>query len=308
MALETFQSAWLGITAARRRVPCQLAWGDGLLDQGLSSLWRSCSWAEVDLDELVFLIPSLAGCREPGSGGCVSILRDALGRQEKIALECLAQIATPDQCEQIFDLAFAADVFSPSHARSGWLTVLPGRAVRDARLINALTAMPYLSRMLKDATRLGAGLQNSAQPVPELCDVLASSIQSRINAAYVYPTYESCHELLSTGAWLGHLVHGRPAYMPGFVADCLADYCPSRSSTSGQAADPCAAILWTYADVCIGASKLLSIAERVRADGVPRIVRPRLRTGAGYRDRILGDPFYSYFNVKVPTGFNAGFM
>ncbi len=54
-----------------------------------------------------------------------------------------------------------------------------------------------------------------------LQDAYVTSIQTRINAAYVLPEHAMHHELLSMGAWLGVLLDGRAALMPEFVAHRL---------------------------------------------------------------------------------------
>jgi hypothetical protein len=279
MSLETFQTAWLGLTTAGpRSKPRVLAWGDGLVDQGLASLWYPCDWAEAGFDELVCLIPSLAGAGE-GSTGPSPIIGRELERQDSIARGRSSLLATTDQGEQT-----------------------------DTRLVNAQTAMTHLHRMLQDASQPCPRFAHDAQTAPQLCDVLAASIHSRINGAYVYPAYDCCHELLSTGAWLGHLLNGRAAYMPAFIAGCLADYLPRRLSKNGQSADPCGSLLWSYADICVGGVRLLSIAERVRDTGVARLVRPQVRRDAFYPRNLQDDTLRSILERRAPAALNDGFL
>lgn len=132
----------------------------------------------------------------------------------------------------------------------------------------------------------------------DLCDVLVGSIHSRINGAYLFPAFDWAHELLATGAWLGHLLQGRHAVLPDVVADCLWDYRPVPGRQESSDVGRCVQLLWHHAELAIGARELQTLAEHVRDSGGRILARPRLR-GA-----VIGPAPYIW-NPKLFARINA---
>jgi len=267
-----------------RRSPSHLPpWGDGLLEQSLSTLWSRCGWDDVDDDELVLFLPSLAwqgGGERVSGAGPVPYLRRALAVGVYRSQAVLAQI------ERYSGATSSPDGVLQRIASTGVLTTIDpftawaeGRAQAEAfaapvrrsgpasdrdRWIWELSVLSCLDDLLK--TALCSGTRCTARA--SLADALVASIHASFNAAYVYPEFAPLHETLSVGAWLGHLLAGRAAVMPDFVAD--------RWAGGGMISDdPCEILLCEYAQECIGWNRLRKLADKVKSTGRPLLVTPR---------------------------------
>ncbi len=252
------------------------AWGDGLVDQSLASLWYRAEWLDVADDELVYLLPSLAAWRslKDDANGPV----DYLTRTLKARAQSAARLSTCDHP------GADARPFLRRLAADGFLTSLvPDKGVGRARRIDysripdqifrELTALALLDRMLHDAI-IKAPSGPRRRPLVDwplsLADVVAASIVGRLNAAYVYPQYVLAHELLALAAILGNLVEGRAVYLPAPLAEVCVDVL-----TRGTDVDGCVAVLRTYANLAGGTAYLLARARRGAALGRPRLIIPR---------------------------------
>ena len=156
----------------------------------------------------------------------------------------------------------------PTHDRPGslpnWLAV-------------EMTALAHLDRLLRDAQGAAAGQDGT--PLVDwplsLADMVVATVNARLNGAYVHPAYTHAHELLTAAALLGHLVHGRAAYIPPHLAHCLVDLLSRDEKTAAREEDWCAPILRTYADLAGGRRRTLALAKRAAASGRPYLARPR---------------------------------
>lgn len=167
--------------------------------------------------------------------------------------------------------------------------------------------LPPRSALLQDLTILSclasaaACSSNALRQVPlSLADAVVVSLYSTINAAYVFRQYDCCHELLTSAAWLGHLMRGRAAMMPLPVAECLAD-CLSRvgapsDDQSMRANTELGLIAW-HGERHVGLSNLLKHAHRVIRHRQAVLVKPQRRLAFNGalpdwncdRRRIIGD-------------------
>lgn len=242
-------------TPWRRQAKSQSVWGDGLVEQDMAALWYRGSWEDVGIDELVYLLPQLnpSMC---GHVGLIETLRRQLDQQKRIADELLSDTCDRGPTSTLLTAAMSAASLEPCRASQS------RRLGAELRI--ALAAVHHLSGMLTFANGMigKKACVGLAEPMSS-SEALMKSIHSCINAAYVYPDFAYCHELLATGAWLGHLMRGREAYLPPFIAECLSDYLQSSHQGIGQSRDASAALLSAYAEAIVGTRYLLSVSLSV---------------------------------------------
>jgi hypothetical protein len=308
MGLGRFHNLSLSIGSAlgwRRRATAAASWGDGLADETLGNAWHRASWTEVDTDELVYLIPSLAGRRRVAAStedfGPATVARDALGMQVFRTAYALREITGDhgDGSAEALDLIAASGVLTTIDPYTAWVEgrdgaerlCARGRASPEAfrpidpgigqeACVFELAVVSCLDR-LHSAARGPAHRGGAAQDMP-LPEALVASIHSTFNAAYVFPQLACVHEVLSVGAWLGHLVKGRPAYMPPFVAAYLeAELAPGREGDA-SAGGRSTRILRSHAEQAVGLERLHAVARRVASTGRPMLVKPRAMPGLGF--------------------------
>lgn len=281
------------------------AWGEGLVDQGLTTLWYPAAWDTVSDDELVFLLPVLSRWR-PGGGddGPVGYLSRVLTTRALSAVALIGQ-RTKSSATAALDLLVTSGTLTRLPAEgfelpegacgtewAGRITVLEGPEGNDRGLpdwlIVELTAIAYLDRMLCDAHP--AGRSGRSDPIVDwplsLSDVVAATINARINGAYVYPEFAFAHELLAAAAVLGHLVQGRAAFIPPALAGCLVELFSADASASD---DLSASVLRTYADSIGGSKFILALARQACARGEPCLARPR----AAVASKDAGSPAWN---------------
>lgn len=304
MALDRLRSISLGVRSAlgwrHRAGPAAAPWGDGLLEQPLASLWYPSRWDEVDADELVFLIPSLATqaskaqvASEAGPLAAArralcarvyhaaSVLRESARDSGDGSLEALDAIAlsgvltTIDPFEAWAEGRAAANLL---HGRGGVpaekFRSVTGASAPDACIFE-LAVVASLDRLHCDARNLAGCGDKKARGRVALPDALVASIYATFNAAYVYPQLTCVQEFLSVGAWLGNLVKGRPAIMPVFVAAYLAAELARDRATDASEGGCCTSILRFHAEQAAGMERVHEIAQRVTATGRPALVKPR---------------------------------
>lgn len=264
-------------------------WGDGLVDVSLSDLWYPADWNSVSDDELTFLLPSLTGSRAftgravaARDSGPIPYLTRILEGRVAASASLIAPHAHNSVAEALEHLVAvgivtkikpsATDIRVSEHEiplRGG------RRAAGGAWLREELRGIAYLDRILHDALGLPDKDESACAPVfgrpRSLEDVIAMSVHSRLNAAYVYPEYTFAHELLTVAAVLGHLLQGRAAYISPPIARCIADVMAARIS---DGADGTASTLRTFADSVGGADYLVRAAARAKRGTI--LLRPRL--------------------------------
>lgn len=104
-------------------------------------------------------------------------------------------------------------------------------------------------------------------------DAMRGAIYARVNAAYADARLDHLHEPLMVAAWIGHLVAGRDALLPTFIAVPLAALIAAGLSPSSRRQDVAAAIVVRYAAAGGGTRHLARIAAKVCRSGRPRLVR-----------------------------------
>jgi hypothetical protein len=277
------------------------AWGEGLVDRSLTSLWYPGDWSEVSDDELVFMLPTLSTWRPGraarstrGSDGPVRYLTRvitarALAAAALISGSGAAPGASPaDALELLVARAILTAVpladLTVTTPGAGGAPRLPACQASQTRtegplpdwLALELTALAHLDRLLRDAR--GDERDDAQTPLVDwpltLADVVLVTINARLNGLYVHPEFAHAYELLTTAALLGHLACGRAAYLPPAVAQSLADILSGRAPTAAGEQDWCASIFRLYADLAGGAEYMLALARRAAASGRPCLVRP----------------------------------
>ena len=269
-----------------RPTPLGPVWGEGLIDQSLTTLGHSCDWSNVDDDELVLFIPSLMARHASASeqAGPVPHIRRALAarldwavrflnfQDEQQTLERIAACGVILACQPREAFREAQSHSAASYRYDAYRPTFHVDQTKNlATWTFELSVLACIDRMLLDAMsthRRPAGYIASA----ELAEVLVASIHTCINGAYVYPQYAFAHELLGTGAWLGVLLHGRSALMPEFVAQVLADYMSGHQKTWTHAQNPIARLLEFHAELAGGSERLLRRARKVNRLGRPAFV------------------------------------
>lgn len=254
-------------------------WGEGLIDQSVSDWWYPVTWDTVVPDELVVLNPSLAAQPLCTGKGAEPFLRRALTRRLASSVRAfdasvpefhlLAAHAAMRDASAI-EVNPAADTESPaSDPYFRWLDAsqkrLTGASARElvAFELAAIRSIALLCSAANSA-------EDSHFDRVDLGQTLVASLHGGLNGAYVCPSLAFAHELLAVGTWLGHVLRGRPALMPSFIADACLDWLSPRAS-SGQ----CTAILEMHAEIAVGQHELLRAARRVQSKGYPVKVLPR---------------------------------
>jgi len=277
------------------------AWGEGLVDRSLASLWYPADWSEVGDDELVFVLPTLSAWQAghphaavEGGRGPAQYLTRILAARAQTAAELIAA-NMPDTATATPALALEAIVsrnIVTAMTLKELTAALPGSrhaphapVAADTHeqhplpdwLVLELTAIVHLDRTLLDAR--GSERGPNAPPLVDwplsLADVTLATINARFNGVYVYPEFAHAHELLTAAALLGHLACGRSAYIPPHVAHSLVDLLSLHGNAAKAGRDGCAAIVRIYADLAGGAQRTLVLARRAARSGRPFLARPR---------------------------------
>lgn len=251
--------AWTGfpfVEATSRRP----VWGDGLVEQSLSTLYYCHSWHDVDDDELVFYLPGLAAAVCDASTPLAPELRAVLGRRAGTLRSLLRRFG-----EETGQLAIQA-----RSARNTWMHTPQSIA----------TDLPFSRPELRTVTeRLEAAIDCLAAPSAgralSFTDALLLSIHTQCNGAYLNPRFGSSHMMFTCAAWIGLIAYGRSALLPPSIAEGLGSYlAPAAEATpDGQSSDR---VLQRYADWCAGRGRLLQLARRSAETGSVILVKPKL--------------------------------
>ncbi|MDJ1157098.1 hypothetical protein QNA08_02450 [Chelatococcus sp. SYSU_G07232] len=284
----------------------QAVWGDGIVDQSLTDLWRPCGWTDVGEDELIFFLPALAHSdlpRDGGSAGPVRHLRRALAARLHWTACRLAQTDAPrapatiealeaigasgavtmldpagawEECRAAFLALYGPcrreDLIAPRRARMTARGRVLALAWQDEEWRRELAVLRALNALLEHATRLsGMHGPDEERPCPDvaLSEALTAAIHASFNVAYVCRQYACLQELFTAGAWLCLLVRGRSALLPPQVAAPLLDILTGPRDACRETIDAASAA------AAGGSAGLLSRARHVCARGVPALVHPR---------------------------------
>jgi hypothetical protein len=289
--------------SVNERAPGIGAWGEGLVDRSLTSLWYPADWSEVGDDELVFLLPTLSTWR-PGrvqaparaNDGPVRYLTRILAARASATAALISSNTAgnlPMTPARALERLVRRDILTairleelapakPGAARKPRFACTSEEQEQTTHglpewLALELTALAHLDRLLLDARGTNNG--GSASPLVDwplsLSDVVLASINARLNAAYVHPEFAHAHELLTAAALLGHLAGGREALIPPHIAQSLVDLLSGDAEAASGEDDWCAPILRMYAELAGGAEHILGFAGRAAASGRPCLARPR---------------------------------
>ncbi len=251
--------------------PSALApWGDGLAEQSLADWWYPATWDNVAPDELVVVNPSLAARSSSVDSGPEALLRGVLVNRLTYARQifsdpALAFRTRARDAARLNDAELAEAPPSRSDPYLRWLAH-GERANPGSRQLDFELAVIRSIARLRDAAKPHA----AEKEFIDLPGAVIASLHSGVNAANVTTAVGFAHELLAAATWLGHLLRGRAALMPAFIADTLVDWLPE-----GSAADPCTAMLQTHAEIAVGRRALRRCAERVRKTRRPYLLHPR---------------------------------
>ena len=261
----------------------RLPWGDGLVDCSVATLYYPSSWDSVGADELAFLLPSLChSARQAGNPDArmARFFQDALAaRIEELVRRADAEAPGrgTDALARIRAARVVATIATDSAHTEGalaWqqLYCRSGRALPldDTGWTFELCVLAALDRAV--ATLSGAVPTATSREL--LAEALVTSIHSGVNAAYAYPALGHVHELMGVGVWLGHLVRGRSALMPHFVAERLIEEFGRAPAHAQNYMEPTRALIVYYAAEAAGVRRLLRAAKRVFKTGRPALVRP----------------------------------
>jgi hypothetical protein len=294
-----------------RATPPLGVWGDGIVDQSLSTLWYHCNWDTVSEDELAFLIPSLASTDWQDDGthltGPSMFLRRALCARVHRAVLVLSSTATNqvNSSKEVLDGIAKTGVISTLDPYTAWIEGVrisrnlysdspdsrrllsklnnrsgPRASDQHGLWTRELALLSCLDRLLRDSSlRIDPSCQGQIHSL-NLADKLVATIYASFNAAYVYRELESMHEMFTAGAWIGYLVRGRSALMPPVVAEFLIDELERNSPNDASDISRCHRILHYHADLAVGSRRLLKIARQVSRNGNARLTKPRRFTAS----------------------------
>jgi hypothetical protein len=262
------------------------AWGDDTADFSLAAVWRPADWNSVREDDLVFLLPSLAGHYSGGdtADGAAGYLAKTLKARvlEAAQLMSATGYSTPAPSAAV-ELLVSSGILTQlavaeclgDQVRSSAQVGVSAEVGVQHRLLADLIAIARIDRMLRDARRmLGHHLEGKSMidwPL-SFTDIIIATIHSRLNGAYVYTNHAYAHETLTVAAVIGHLVQGREAYVNRTIASCLLDVISTDDGFEGGSAW---AALRHYADIGCGCEHLLALAKRVLTDNRSELAKPR---------------------------------
>ena len=262
------------------------AWGGELGEFALATVWRPADWTTAEDDDLVFYLPSLASSHSglKATGGAVEHLVKILkARVRDAAMLMSATMEPPLALSAAVELLISTATLTQLTAsecvvgrRAGAAAEAGAETDRDRKLLLVdLIAIARVDRMLLDALD-PSGCRSDKKHVIDwplsFTDVVAATVHSRINGAYVYPRHAYAHETLTVAAIIGHLLHGRAAYINRTIAGCIVDSIPAYVDPTGGSAY---AALWHYAEIACGAEQLFELARRVLASNRPELAKPR---------------------------------
>lgn len=278
---------WIGGNGAGRPgVTVRQPWGEGLVEQSLSTRLYGATWSDVDPDELVWLDPALVKMHTPARRTVLrALLLQAVERQ-------LSGLEACETAGLVMGPAAGLDV-ARRLSRTGLFSALTldGLGAREPRVprtglfghagIDAAGARSKLVAGLSIVACLDAAVRRLAAPVagglgdPTAtdADALVVAVAAGFNAAYLDEEHDIAHELLEVGAWLGQLARGRPAWLQsGLAARLIDELADGRVDVVDRTA--CGRIVRETVAATVGVDRLMSIARRVARTGVPSIVRP----------------------------------
>jgi len=272
------------------------------LEHGSASLAQRLDWDSVETDELICVYPALLWSVLPRGDDClpVRLLRRALLARVRIVLAQMAISAGHSQSspasiysaleEACGRCSIAADeVWHSAEAHEALAELYPDAAgtaeagiavasVRPLLGVNDIAraeacVIAALSNILAWAREPEGVASMEARSVAASEAVLAS-IYSGINAAYIYRHLDWAHELMTTAAWIGLLLRGRPAVLPVAVAERLIDLFERTPHSPATSSDLSDWILWCHAEAACSASQLTTAALNVTGSGRPQMVMP----------------------------------
>ncbi|MFV0295969.1 MAG: hypothetical protein ACK5JT_07595 [Hyphomicrobiaceae bacterium] len=249
-------------------------WGDGLPDD-LTLLWMVRSWEDVSPDELAFFMPTLA--RADGSSAANAMRRALTARLW----------AASHRISRRTGFTVARCLSEPP------LLPYAGHIPADETVMVGAGALRALGLSPCEAPRhdwaddiaaldvLAAGCRDAEKPLQArratLGEAVRLSMQSGINAGYLYPDFDWAHELFLTAAWTGHVARARNAWLPRPVAECLLDVLHTpptvRPNDTGKDGHDTHASIGLELRHHLNVPRLVRRCERIAAGSAPIIVK-----------------------------------
>ncbi len=270
----------------------QSPWGLEIADEADELLALARSWSDVDVDELTFLLPSLIEApRRDGGRDAIDpsqLAEEVLWHRAAMVARLAANgsgtegregasavLAALAECGLLCEEVAAGALRCVHH--DGTFYDVPTPLVGTSSVMDRTTFLEELS-ILTTLAAAASRPSPAARDVPAtLSDAVVVSVHTRVNGGYVFPEYEFAHELLTSAAWVGHVLRGRTALMPATVAECILGCSYGPAFSHGSAAD--AAFVW-YAERAAGITPLERTARRVLKRGHAIAVQPKSVTRA----------------------------
>ena len=282
----------------------QVPWGDGLVNRSIATQYYRCSWEDVFDDELVFINPWLFRSLErphDEPSGPAPFLDRSLAARVYLFVERQVPASATDEIHgrsAVLDSLAASGVITTVTVSDAWrdgqaisgqfygpaeLSQVRNRYSRAAAsdhqlrrlLLFELSVLSVLDRLHADAMGQPADSRHVTPPDSTAADALVASIYACFNAAYVRPELTYMHELLTVGAWIGHLVRGRSALLPPSIALPLTDFLIRALEPDASTSSPLEKIIASHASAAGGTKRLLRQAHRVCRTREPKVIRGR---------------------------------
>lgn len=250
---------WVGaMSAAHAGRASRRPWGEGLLDQSLSTRCYNLTWSDVDPDELVWLFPALAARHDSDRVAVLGAFLLRAIEREHDALD--AAVPAGRRAGATLDVAERGQP-------SGHVAYRREQdASDDWRVVASRSQIACLEAALQ-------ALPSPGKVVLSPADAVMVSLTAGFNAGYLDPTLAIGHEQYAAGAWIGQLLRGSSAWLPDGLAVRLIDELASDGARSSPD-EACARLLREAAAVSVGVNRLLTLARRVARTGAAELVHP----------------------------------
>lgn len=240
-------------------------WGDGILD-GTPWETMSYSWDDVLLEELALYSPTLGRAALVGDQPPVCELLEQMVTA-RVWLACCNGPVSEDleldrvvaQLNERFP-GIGLDVGDIYNTGRESVLGLYGDfefervSGSPAKELKRLMAVTSLYQDARDRSQMFG--EGSPEDGPDLATALIASIQSDLNAAYVYREFEFAHELFLTGICLAQVARGRSVLLTPAIASCFLDVVENHQN------DDVAKVLLETANAGIGSERLKRLSAK----------------------------------------------
>jgi hypothetical protein len=286
-------------------------WGDGSCNRSLATQLYGASWADVDGDELVWLLPNLADQNAPDRSAVLKgLLLQAIERelralggnisQNDFVVSAIASGGTVPWNESglLADLISSPHSTLPSrHSASNASRDASGpkpraRCTRDVMgdwsVVSRLSVVECLAAALRDTIRQATGREGRSLLMS--ADAVVVGLSSGFNAGYLDPAHAADHDRLAVAAWLGQLVRRHQAWLPAHLAPSLLDEIKSKPQ------DDSGGLIQQAASHSVGLVELRVLASGAVRQRSAKLVRLQSK---GLRNAPTWRPWNSSLHLRV---------